>query len=785
MAQAPELIIKIIGDDKQFKKSLNDLPNASNKAALSMNAAATAGAAGVTALAVGLAAAVKASAEFEETFSNVITLLDKSSFATSDLETGINDLRKGVLKLRAETGESFENLNRGLFDLISAGVDAEKAIDALNVATNLAIAGATDTSTAVDGITSALNAYELSAADAQDVAEKFFTAQKFGKTTVEELSNGFGLVASSANSFGVSLDELLASVAAATTGGIQTSQAYTGLAAILANISKPTKDAADEADRLGIVFNSSALRAQGLDGFLKSITESSGFTDTSLEKLFGSVEAVKTVLAITGAGADDFANILETLGDKSLTTATFQAALAEKNDTLAQSTKRLQGSIDSLTVQIGNEFAPVVKNAFDELSDGINENTPKIIRFIRDISAGMFTVASIIGDFFGTVFKRVIGDIQRFSAQALLTVSNIVKGIQNLAAKAGIDLNFEGSTRALEQQALKFAEAANKNLEGATGGDFVNQLKTRLDNLKTFNDEEERLRDEARAREKEKEYQHQQELIEQAENQRNEKNEKEVEGVNSLNEVLDEIAAQRAEREEEKRQEQLEKEDEQFEEDLERLTERLSGFDEVEAEFAGVRELRELKELKDKARNAQQKEKVDKAAAAAAIKYGDLSTQNALDNLQTVFSEETAVGKAIFLLRKAQAIADTIVNTQAAMALARATVPPPAGEALALRYAIAGAINVGVIASTAITGAAEGGIVQGGVIGRDTEPFMLAKDEIVVPSRLNPLSPNFDETFGGGFGGAQSVTVDIALDEQASKVLTVKQREDSVLGIQK
>ena len=79
------------------------------------------------AAATGLGAAATRSGAFEEDFTAVVTLLDDSSFANLPLEQGIEGLREGVIALRSESGESFENLNNGLFNLISAGVPAAEA----------------------------------------------------------------------------------------------------------------------------------------------------------------------------------------------------------------------------------------------------------------------------------------------------------------------------------------------------------------------------------------------------------------------------------------------------------------------------------------------------------------------------------------------------------------------------------------------------------------------------------------------------------------------------------
>ena len=159
MPSTAELIIKIGANSKKYRNELKKIENQTDESLAKMQKRVTLAAAGFAAAAAGGLVAFNKFSDFESTFSNVVTLLDKSSFKTKDLKSGISDLKDGVLALRASSGESFDNLNKGLFDLISAGVEAEDAIGTLKVATDLAKAGATNTAVAVDGLTSALNAY--------------------------------------------------------------------------------------------------------------------------------------------------------------------------------------------------------------------------------------------------------------------------------------------------------------------------------------------------------------------------------------------------------------------------------------------------------------------------------------------------------------------------------------------------------------------------------------------------------------------------------------------------
>jgi len=342
-AEDVKIKIKITGDsyavDTSLKKTQKELDKVTGKTKKATKATsnfgssikgminpATLAAAALAAVGASVAISVRKFAEFENELLGVKTLLNESSFGAKGLEAGFADMTREVIELNRTVPVALSSMNKALFDTVSAGVDAGKAVKFVGVSSKLAVAGLTSVSIATDGMTSALGAYGFNADEADVVASKFFAAQKEGKTTIEELAGGFGLVGSSASAMGVSFNELLASVSAVTLAGVKTRAAYTGLKAILSNISKPTEDATKEAERLGISFDQTALRTLKLEGFLKQITSSSKFTKESLTKLFGSTEAVNVAFALTANCGAKFSKILKSLGDDTQTAATLTKA---------------------------------------------------------------------------------------------------------------------------------------------------------------------------------------------------------------------------------------------------------------------------------------------------------------------------------------------------------------------------------------------------------------------------------------------------------------------------
>ncbi|MDD3610472.1 MAG: phage tail tape measure protein, partial [Halothiobacillaceae bacterium] len=323
-----------------------------------------------------LVAASRESAGFQTALAEISTLLDD----VGDMPA----LRRGIEQLSLEFGGDVQANSKALYDIISAGAeDATRAVETLRAANELAIGGVSDVSTAADGLTSVLNAYGEAAGNASTVSDAFFAAVKAGKTTVAELAGGIGQVAPLAYEAGVSLDELLASVATLTKGGVGTSEAMTQVRGALAGIIKPSGEAAALAESLGLEFSAIALKSKGFAEFLADVARATGGNVEKMSTLFGSVEALGAVLALTGKGADDFGDILVAMGDKAGST---EQAVSKMMDAPAARAARLKQSMAAVERSFGDALT-----ALSPLLDGL---TGLLNRFnsldpgVRAVAAG-------------------------------------------------------------------------------------------------------------------------------------------------------------------------------------------------------------------------------------------------------------------------------------------------------------------------------------------------------------------------------------------------------------
>lgn len=242
---------------------------------------------------------------FAEQAGNAFKQFDTARAKVSTLSDDTEGLTGALDGLRVKLGNQVtttELLNAG-YDTLSSGFSkTADTVSILEAATKGATGGFSDIATVNDALTSTLNAYGLGADKAAKVTDSFIATQNAGKIVLDQYAKQIGRVAPLAAQTGVSLDELNGFIATATIKGVQSEAAFTGIGAALTAVLKPTDDASRFADQLGIQFNLAALKSKGLAGILAELKEKGKDTPDVLQRLFGSVEAVRAIAPSTGEG---------------------------------------------------------------------------------------------------------------------------------------------------------------------------------------------------------------------------------------------------------------------------------------------------------------------------------------------------------------------------------------------------------------------------------------------------------------------------------------------------
>jgi TP901 family phage tail tape measure protein len=280
----------------------------------------------------------KSAIVFQKEFGAVRTLLPQSSEVVDKFESSL----RGVSR---QTGVASNELAKGLYQALSAGVaitnDAAVATKFLGTATKLSVGGFTSAETAVDTLTTILNAYKLETDEATKVSDQLIATQNLGKTTVQQLGSTLGQVIPVAADAGVAFDQVGASIATLTAQGIKTDVATTALRNILVELN-------DSSSKLGKSFENVAKKsfkdfiAEGgtVQGALKLVSDEAKRTKTPI----GSIVGKETIAAFNtlATSAEEF--------DKNLVGVRDSVGLTEKNfetatDNLSDQWKRFTNNL--------------------------------------------------------------------------------------------------------------------------------------------------------------------------------------------------------------------------------------------------------------------------------------------------------------------------------------------------------------------------------------------------------------------------------------------------------
>jgi len=839
-----DLVIKIAGDATKFQKELNLIKNQTKDLENQLASVAKVSAVAFAALTVVIVGSVKAFSDFEKGFTDVVTLLDQSSFKTKSLTAGIDGLKKGVLKLGAETGESFDALNKGLFDLISTGTDAEDAISSLDIATRLARAGATDTATAVKALSAATTAFGEEAGTTQAIAEKFFIAQKFGATTVGELAIGFNQIAGLAKSLGISFDEALASASALTLNGTKpTAIAFTEMKAVMNSVILAQSKLSKENPRVQKALSLTNIRAKGLNVALKEFVKAVDGDVVAIQKLLGSAEALGGVLALTGEQAEAVTTTMEAMGDEQERAAIFAEALATKNATTDQAIKRLTQTVRAAFIVIGEKFAPAINSAANSLSEFLqflseNEGFTEFVAIaIAATTAltGLVTVSALAAIGFLKLRTAVI---------ALGGATKLLKiAVRGLVGATGIGLlivalgllveNWEAIWDTMAEVLGSFVDTV-KSILGGLGDIIAGVFSLDIGQIeKGFGQVTNSFKKELSEMEKA-----QQKADEEFKRSMADRSVApiaaaaatpgggELEPIDVAIARIAEIEAQ-AEAEKEAKIEALREEAEalreakieEAENDLEQNEELNEALNEQGAEFKeefAALSLAERQEFAAQVIKANDNEK--KVALILAkeklkiqsdanllflkeqIKFGTaFATINRVINADEVQGVKRASGELVSLTQsrnstlkaigKVAAVANIGIKTaESAMNIfAGFSTIPFIGVALGIAGAAA-AVAFGGERISNVLAAQAGGVATGGIPGRDSIPALLSPGELITPTQ------NFEETvtavadqrLASEERDEEGVSQDIIIGfdgDEASQVLTARQNEDKALGV--
>lgn len=373
-----------------------------------------------TALTAGIGVAINQAAKFQKQMAQVATMLDSHS------KKFLPDMQKAVKNMAIEYGESTEALANGLYDILSASIDASKATEVLEVAVKAAKAGLTDAGTAADAITTVINSYGLEAKDAADVSDLLFSIVKRGKLTFADLAPNIGNVAALAAKANISLEDLGATIATLTRSGVRTERAMTAVRGIINAMIGPTKTQADLfRDKLGVAMDTTTLKAEGVVGVLNRI-KAAGLSEKELAAMFPNIRALSGVITAMG----DLEGITKDVAIMTNRAGAATKAFNTNTNTTVDTFKKFHQSIKVLLAELGETLLPIVNKMIEGMTKIVqwirswDEGTKKLVMTVGAITAGLLALSGIILKVMGLVGTATTGIVALAGAFGATTTAS-------------------------------------------------------------------------------------------------------------------------------------------------------------------------------------------------------------------------------------------------------------------------------------------------------------------------------------------------------------------------
>jgi TP901 family phage tail tape measure protein len=343
---------------------------------------------------IGVASGVMA-AGFETDMANVGTLLGKDGVQR------VEELGQSVKGLSMETGKPLDDLAGGLYQVVSAFGDTAESAEILRIAAQSSTAGLATTTDSVNLLSAVTKGYgDTSATAVRKASDLAFQTVKLGQTTFPELAASMGQVIPLAATLGVKEEELFGAMATLTGVTGNTAAVTTQLRAANQALINTNPKMLEQLKAIGFANGEAAIESLGFQGTLDALAGSVDGDSKKLAEMFGSVEALGAVLALTGAQSADFTKKTAAMGQA---TGATSEAFEIQQGTVSSMMERVTAAAGVLMVNLGEKLLPM----FQSILQWVLDNWDDIAAVFDEVFA---TVGDVITWFVDNVWPMLLNN---------------------------------------------------------------------------------------------------------------------------------------------------------------------------------------------------------------------------------------------------------------------------------------------------------------------------------------------------------------------------------------
>ena len=350
----------------------------------------------------------------------------------------IYELQELVTDLSKETGTSFDDLNRGLYETISAFQDGADTAGRFTAAVKAAVAGNASVLESVTLISAVTKAYgDTSQEAAEKVTNLAFAAVKYGQTTFKDLSNALQQVSANSNRLGVSQEELFSVFATLTGVTGDASNVATQYGRALISLSNPTEALsslfAQYTTQQGKIVTTGKEFIEVMGGSVNAFKEIYDFaqrTGQPIEKFITRQTGVIAVTALANQQFDTFNKKASLVADSAGAMEEAFFAATTGIDEYQRILKQVRQTMATVGAEVGQILLPTIVTVAQQIADAaerfsaLDESTQKTIIGILGITAALGPLLIVLGSVLRVV--KLFGDLNLLAGAGALGFLNPV-----------------------------------------------------------------------------------------------------------------------------------------------------------------------------------------------------------------------------------------------------------------------------------------------------------------------------------------------------------------------
>ncbi len=428
-SESGSVIIKIEGDDTDFKSKINDLGKTTESGVSKLGSVVKTAAVGIGGAMVAVGGyAIKVGSDFESAMSNVAAI----SGATGD---DLQMLKDTAEEMGATTQFSATEAANALSYMALAGWDANQSAAALPGVLNLAAASGMELASASDMVTDYMSAFGMSCEQSGYFADMLAYAQSNANTTAELLGESYKNCAANMAAAGQDVETTTSLLAMMANQGLKGSEAGTALAAVMRDLTAKMSDGAIKIGDTSVAVQDANGNYRDLTDILQDVeSATNGMGDAEKAAALSSTftaDSIKGLNLILNAGVSNAADFENQLRNSS---GTAEQMADIMNDNLAGAMKSLQSRAEAFGNAIYESFSVQLKDAVNTAADALGSLTEA---FKTDGIAGAFNQLGILAQ---QGIQTIIAQAPAMTQVAAEMINNFAsglsEGIPNVLAQA-------------------------------------------------------------------------------------------------------------------------------------------------------------------------------------------------------------------------------------------------------------------------------------------------------------------------------------------------------------